>query len=768
MNYSRLFLCGALFLTIGNFCCGIFAIIFTYYGNFFAAFWFVIGGLLCDGFDGVLARASKAQTQLGIYFDAGADLITFIIAPTYLSIQLLVVSEKNNYILLAAICFFVVCGILRLTIFCCNSLTSRGSNLFFRGLPVPCAAGILLTFYAIYGFLASAIYPQLLYCIFIGISFLMLTNIKYWKLSAFRKRPYLYLALLGSLIFLLVFVSFDIYIILVLLFAGYALYGVLSAVIDVLYKRSKMITVQKWFFYICVGACYHILFNFVPYRLVFKYRAGIYVFLDFVLYVIPVITLFLIMSFLPKCIRSLCVLVVSFLSGFAVYFMYMYQTLLSANGIASCVETHWNEASGAMSTILGLILAGSLFFALCVIVGERIFFREHCSNQNRTVFLFFLSLSLLLSLGHGAFFAHERSHATYLMPFSMGRSIWRYSQDIKGYLKYVRGRKPFSSSVSYVGSQEPLDVIFIIGESARADHFSINGYTRPTSPHIESLGVVSLPHIKTYATLTRDAVPIMISPVTKKNFSSDALEYSFVSYLRHAGFYTAWISNQGVCSFYCAPVTALANEADNVIFNARQEKPVRSHLLDESLLPYLREALALPQKRKLVVLHCQASHWPYDQHYSKEYKKFTPVAGTQTAMMGMQGMRSHSTDVLINSYDNAMTYIDSFIAQVIAIVRDKNAIVFYVSDHGQSLGERGYYGHAGAVPEYVPEQHSVAFFVWMSDAYKKRHPKKYEALQNNKEIVDTHEIVFHSLLHSADVTTLVLDESRSIFLNHLN
>ncbi len=61
-------------------------------------------------------------------------------------------------------------------------------------------------------------------------------------------------------------------------------------------------------------------------------------------------------------------------------------------------------------------------------------------------------------------------------------------------------------------------------------------------------------------------------------------------------------------------------------------------------------------------------------------------------------------------------YILIFLYSVIDLLKNSNAILMYVSDHAESLGEHGYYGHGGPM---MPEQTTVPFLVWVSAEFKK-------------------------------------------------
>ena len=79
----------------------------------------------------------------------------------------------------------------------------------------------------------------------------------------------------------------------------------------------------------------------------------------------------------------------------------------------------------------------------------------------------------------------------------------------------------------------------------------------------------------------------------------------------------------------------------------------------------------------------------------------------------------------MNSYDNTILYTDCFLHQLIEELRDEVAILIYLSDHGESLGENEKYLHA----EDNEPLHYPAAFVWYSVKYENLFPQKIEAMK---------------------------------------
>ncbi|MCL2626372.1 MAG: CDP-diacylglycerol--serine O-phosphatidyltransferase [Cystobacterineae bacterium] len=102
-------------------------------------------GIFFDGLDGRVARLTRTQSQFGVQLDSLADVVTFGVAPALLLYKWVLEPLGLGGILLAFL--FLLCGALRLARF--NVLaqrpTSPENSAFFVGLPIPLAAGVVVS-----------------------------------------------------------------------------------------------------------------------------------------------------------------------------------------------------------------------------------------------------------------------------------------------------------------------------------------------------------------------------------------------------------------------------------------------------------------------------------------------------------------------------------------------------------------------------------------------------------------------------------------------
>ena len=277
---------------------------------------------------------------------------------------------------------------------------------------------------------------------------------------------------------------------------------------------------------------------------------------------------------------------------------------------------------------------------------------------------------------------------------------------------------------------DSLVVIFVLGETVRADHLGLNGYSRNTTPLLSQQSVISYPSIYTNNTYTASSLPQLL---TDKRLGEDRTSYTSIYTLANAaGIETTWIGNQTLESSFASIV-----ETNNTILLVDKYKSEYSFNkeLDEIMLPVLDSVLSINRKQ-LITLHMMGSHWYYENRYRKEFQKYTPVITSKY-------IPSLTAEEMINSYDNTIHYLDYFLNEVIEKAK-KNpvpTVVFYVSDHGESLGENGQYLHAGE----AEEQTNPAMLFWFSDSFKERHSGKAMSISEARNDDLTTDAVFELL-----------------------
>ena len=300
---------------------------------------------------------------------------------------------------------------------------------------------------------------------------------------------------------------------------------------------------------------------------------------------------------------------------------------------------------------------------------------------------------------------------------------------------------------------KPPLLVLVVGETARADHFSLNGYARPTNPELAMQGVLSFRNVTSCGTNTAASLPCMFSHLGKAEFESREREYeNLLDLTQRAGMAVLWIDNQSGCKGLCDRVPNVFAH-DPAPGGAAPSKALcpDDECLDEALLVGLDARIAAlpPQARArgvLLVLHQMGSHGPaYFKRSPADRKPFLPECTTNV-------LQQCDRQALVNAYDNSIAYADHGLAATLKWLETQRPLhetaLLYVSDHGESLGENNLYLHGLPFALAPREQTHVPMLLWLAEwAGGGAGARASRAcLAERRDVPLTHDHLFHSVL----------------------
>lgn len=288
---------------------------------------------------------------------------------------------------------------------------------------------------------------------------------------------------------------------------------------------------------------------------------------------------------------------------------------------------------------------------------------------------------------------------------------------------------------------DDLFVVFVIGETTRWDHMGLFGYERDTTPLLSQEPNLIALRGTSCDTATKLSLRCMF---VRENGTEDddqrtLKERNVFAVMRKLGFTSELFGMQSEAWFYSS-LDANSYEIREIIASeyAYSKRPIDDMLLVDQMEKSINK---YQQGKHLVVLHTKGSHHMYSQRYTRDFARFTPEC--------MDIDDSCSKQQLVNSFDNSVLYIDHMLKNVFDKLRDKNALVFYVPDHGESIDENHHF-HATPKEMAPPEQFRVPFIVWASDKFvaQPQHQQLFSNLQKREEngFNPHHEQIFDSLL----------------------
>ncbi|MBN1962302.1 MAG: CDP-diacylglycerol--serine O-phosphatidyltransferase [Deltaproteobacteria bacterium] len=190
-------------------------------------------GIFFDMADGRVARLTKTQSDFGIQLDSIADVITFGAAPAVLIYKWGLVNLGFIGVLAAFI--YIACGALRLARFNVLASRSTGSKKFFIGLPIPLAAGVIVSLVLFHQtvFATNVVRTSNILVLLLVLSYLMVSNIRYRSFKDLRLSPKILLLTFFLVIaFSVIAASIQPTFALLSFFSAYVLLGLLEEIIQ--------------------------------------------------------------------------------------------------------------------------------------------------------------------------------------------------------------------------------------------------------------------------------------------------------------------------------------------------------------------------------------------------------------------------------------------------------------------------------------------------------------------------------------------------------
>ena len=446
---------------------------------------------------------------------------------------------------------------------------------------------------------------------------------------------------------------------------------------------------------------------------------------------------FFLVFFLSRFVGK-CLLVIFFIvNAVAIYFVNTYGVIIDEAMVGNVLKTDYAEATSFFSIklIVYIVLLG-IIPAIYISKAKII---------NVTVKRFFIVTGLVLLCMLALVFANA---SNWLWIDKNSKTLgglampWCYTVNISLYYahKHQENEKEILLPNAVIKDNQKSVVVLVIGESARSQNFSLYGYGKNTNPLLSKTPGVFHFNAASCATYTAAGVKCILEHANTSDF------YEMLpNYLYRNGIEVIWrTSNWG------EPPIHIKNyqNADALRKNCKGEECN----YDEILLTGLKEQIAASTKNKiLIVLHTSTSHGPtYSKKYPPQFETFKPVCNTVE-------LGKCAQSELINAYDNTIVYTDYILHNVIDNLKQlkeyKSAMIF-VSDHGESLGEKNLYMHGLPLSLAPKEQYEIPFIVWMSDNSSKQ-------LKPNNMLSQNH--VFHSVLNFLEIQSPVYNEELNIF-----
>ena len=438
------------------------------------------------------------------------------------------------------------------------------------------------------------------------------------------------------------------------------------------------------------------------------------------------------------------------------YFTDAYGTIFDRNMLINSLQTDQAEAMDLMapSFVIRVVLLGIIpAFIISKIRLKRFSWQRAILQKTATLVASIALIALcLIPFGdqYASFFRQHKEVRYYSNPITPIYSVVKLGTD------YIAERQrpdtlilhaaDAKRSAAVNSTAKPKLMVFVVGETVRADHIGLNGYTRNTTPLLaKQADIYSFKNVTACGTSTAYSVPCMFSYANQSDYDVDTAAYNenVLDTLNKQGVKVIWRDNN----------SSSKGVADRVVFEDYKTPDKNpncdSECRDIGMLDGFDKMVKSDssQKDTLVILHQMGNHGPaYYKRYPKTFEKFQPVCMTNE-------LSKCDAQSVINGYDNAIGYTDYFLNNVIETLKpyqqDYEVVMVYISDHGESLGENNIYLHGLPYSIAPNAQKQVPLIVWSPASNR----ISSESLTSMSTQPVSHDFITPTLLSFFDITT---------------
>ncbi|MCV3442543.1 phosphoethanolamine transferase [Campylobacter sp. IFREMER_LSEM_CL1097] len=336
--------------------------------------------------------------------------------------------------------------------------------------------------------------------------------------------------------------------------------------------------------------------------------------------------------------------------------------------------------------------------------------------------------------------------------------IWA---DYNFYLKnYEKIANDYKNSIASISKKRIPYVVFIVGESTQRNYMSLYGYDLKTTPNLDILekngnlikfsDTIS-PFASTQASLRR--VMNFSNIENEKNWYD---RINIVDLYNLAGYKSMFISNHEPLSGHTSITRAVASRANKTIYldEFTTDDKIFTKQPDGAMLPYIKNASNIYD---FFVVQLMGTHFKYDRRYEKQFAKFTSK--------DIKRNLDEKFKVNIANYANAVLYNDYFVNEVFSFFKDKEAIIVYISDHGESV-----YEYRDRAEHFVTSRFTaeIPFFFIVSDKFKQNNPELVDRIIKAKNRPFMIDDLIHTMVTIGGIKVEDYDPARDVLSDEFN
>ena len=252
--------------------------------------------------------------------------------------------------------------------------------------------------------------------------------------------------------------------------------------------------------------------------------------------------------------------------------------------------------------------------------------------------------------------------------------------------KYVTLYRGPRLPVESLNSDSPKNnLVFIVDESIRGDHLSLNGYSRQTTPYLEELQRQGLLYnwrnSSSSGTASTNSNALLLTGINRLPDVSQQTRRmpTIFAYAKAAGYHTIYLDMQMNRRWL------MSAEDFKLVDEWHTEREFLSggkYQVDINAAEWMKQRLQ-NSGGNFIWINKAGAHFPYLERIPDGYAIWQPV---------LHDDRYNPSDKveLINTYDTILNYnLENFFQSLVRPETLANTIFVYTSDHGQTLSENG-------------------------------------------------------------------------------
>lgn len=446
----------------------------------------------------------------------------------------------------------------------------------------------------------------------------------------------------------------------------------------------------------------------------------------------------------------------------ASYFMLTYGVLLDRTMVANVLQTHAAETLELITwrfllwtLLLGLVPAVLVFLVpLTRVTWRRELWRKTVVLGTLSAALVGIALAFFSS--YASLARNHRDLRLQLVPTNVLAATYSYAKRRLAAPAVLQAMGVDAVSRQRPAGARPRVLVLVVGETARAANFSLLGYARNTNPRLGAeADLLAFRNASSCGTATAVSLPCMFLDVGRERFDMEmaGTRESLLDVVQRAGVKVLWRDNNSGCKGICDRVPREDVARDPVAGLCSADE-----CWDEALLSGLDQKLGRVTTDTVIVLHMKGSHGPaYYRRYPPAFERFKPACRSTQ-------LDQCSRESIVNAYDNSILYTDHVLGRTIELMRSRanqvDAAMMFVSDHGESLGEKGLYLHGMPYALAPDEQKRIPFLLWLPGGRARDWNLDAACLRSRSAQPVSHDDVYAMVLGLMGVRTKMYDQQR--------